>query len=82
MLPRSECSFRQLEALASWRRRDRDNGALRVQVFARGWRTVQTLQPGEDIAMLITLKHITALLPAVRWRIAGKRAGDDPPESL
>ena len=84
MLSGNECSLSQLEALASWRRRERENGALRVQVFAApAWRTVMAIQPAAEADMLIALKHITALLPAVRWRIAGKRAGadDDPAES-
>ena len=59
----------QLEAIGSWRRRER---ATRVQIYADGsWRTTGTITPAQEADCMDRLKQITRLLPGLRLRIAG-----------
>ena len=68
--PREE-SARQLEAIGSWRRRER---ASCVQVFADGsWRTVLTITPAQEADTLEILRRVAAFLPRLRLRIASNQ---------
>lgn len=59
----------QLDAIGSWRRRER---ATRVQIFADGsWRTTGTITPAQEADCMERLKQVTRLLPGLRLRIAG-----------
>lgn len=67
----AEMNASRLEALASWSRRVRIAGTLRVQVFAGdAWRNVIPIESDQEAAIMATLTQIAELLPAVRWRIA------------
>ena len=64
-------TYHQLEALASWSRRPRIAGTLRVQVFAGGrFRNVFQIDPEQEVDVMATLTQIAEMVPAARWRIA------------
>ena len=69
---RNERTFAQLEALASWNRRDREADTPRIQVHAGGtWRNVLSIAPELADDYVDALQQIVELLPQVRWRLTG-----------